>query len=105
VRLDDHIAADARGLSATCALVPTPGLAMRPARWPIFLSWQASTFTPDVWHNPYVPLTVWFDSSRIDAALGLVSRLHVAEPDIDHSQRVRNFLAKAPHDLRRQPRD
>ena len=82
VRLDDPITADKRGLSATCVLVPTPGLAIRPARWTIFLSWEASTFTHDMWHSPYVPMTVWFDPSVIDTTLQFVSRLHAADPNI-----------------------
>ena len=96
VRLDNLITTSEGGLSTTCVLVPTPGLAMRSARWTIFLSWEASSFTKDMWHTPYVPMTVRFDPSLIDATLQFVSRLHAAEPDVDHSQRVREFVAKFP---------
>ena len=96
VRLDNLVTTSKRGLCATCVLVPTPGLAIRPARWTIFLSWETSSFTKDMWHNPYVPMTARFDPSLIDTTLEFVSRLHATEPGVDHSQRVREFVAKFP---------
>jgi hypothetical protein len=41
-------------------------------------------------------MTVRFDPSLIDATLRFVSRLHTAEPDVDHSERVRAFVTKFP---------
>jgi hypothetical protein len=96
VKLDDRIATDKRGLRATCVLVPTPGLAIRSAEWSIYLSWEASSFGQDMWHSPYVPMTVRFDPSLIEATLQFVSRLAAAEPGVDHSQRARQFVAKFP---------
>jgi len=96
VRLDNLITTSERGLGTTCVLESTPGLAVRPARWTIFLSWEGSVFTNDMWHSPHVPMTVRFDPSLIDATLQFVSRLHTAEPDVDHSAQVRQFVARFP---------
>ena len=104
VELDNRITTDRRGLRATCVLVPTPGLAIRSAEWTIFLSWEASSFTKDMWHNPYVPMTVRFGPSLIEATLQYVSRLTAAEPGVDHSGRARQFVARFPR-LRREAQD
>lgn len=85
VELDNRLTTDKRGLCATCMLVPTPGLAIRSAQWSIFLSREASSFGQDRWHNPYVPMTVRFDPSLIEATLQYVSQLAAAEPGVDHS--------------------
>jgi hypothetical protein len=94
--MDDRIATDKHGLSATSVLVPTSGLAPRPTRWTIFLSWEASFFSKDIWRNSYVPMWVRFDQSLIDATLQFVSRLHAADPRADNSQRVPPFVARFP---------
>jgi hypothetical protein len=104
VELDNRITTDKRGLGATCVLVPTPGLTIRSAEWSIFLSWEASSFGPDRWHNPYVPMTVRFDVSLIEATLDYVSQLAAAEPGVDHSERAWQFVAKFPQ-FRRDPYD
>jgi hypothetical protein len=96
VELDNRITTDKRGLRATCVLVPTPGLAIRSAQWSIFLSWEASSFTKDMWHSPYVPMTVRFDASLIEATLQYVSRLAAAEPGVDHSGRAWQFVTTFP---------
>ena len=104
VEFDNRITTDRRGLRATCVLVPTPGLAIRSAEWSIFLSWEASSFTKVMWHNPYVPMTVRFDPSLIEATLQYVSRLAAAEPGVDHSAHAREFVARFPR-LRREAED
>jgi hypothetical protein len=103
VELDNRITTDKRGLRATCSLVPTPGLAIRSEQWSIFLSWEASSFAKDMWHNPYVQMTVRFDPSLIEATLQYVSQLAAAEPGVDHSPRARQFVANFPR-LRRDSR-
>jgi hypothetical protein len=104
VELDNRITTDQRGLRATCVLVPTPGLAIRPAEWSIVLSWEASSFGQNRWHNPCVPMTVRFDASLIEATLQYVSQLAAVEPGVDHSARVWQFVAKFPR-LRRDAHD
>lgn len=96
VEFDNRITTDKRGLGATCVLVPTPGLAIRSAEWSIFLSWEASLFGPDRWQSPYVPMTVRFDASLVEATLQYVSRLAAAEPGVDHSGRAWQFVTKFP---------
>jgi hypothetical protein len=49
-----------------------------------------------MWHNPYLPMTVWFEPSPIGAPLQYVSRLHAAEPGVDHSRRVWEFMTRFP---------
>lgn len=66
----------------------------RPDRWTIFLSWEASTFTIDTWHNHYVPMTVWFDPSLIDPTLQLVERLRISDDGVDHNRRAWQFANK-----------
>jgi hypothetical protein len=94
VQLDDVITTSEQGLSTVCFRVPVPGLRDRRASWTIFLSWQASSFRVDTWVNGYVPMTIWFEQSLIDATLKLVSRLHAVEDGADHSQRAWHFARK-----------
>jgi hypothetical protein len=95
VKLGDRIETAQRGLTATCLLLPTPGFTARPVQWTIFLSWEASTFTPVSWHNPYVPMTVWFDPSLIDATVRFVAQLYTCDAGMDPVA-VRNFVNNFP---------
>jgi hypothetical protein len=91
VRIDQRIDITKRGLSTAWVPLPTPGLTARRARSSMFLSWEASSFTPHMWHNPYVPMTVWFNPSLIDATLEFVARLDTCEGGVDPIV-VRNFV-------------
>jgi hypothetical protein len=95
VKLGDRIETAKRGLTATCLLLPTPGLTARPAQWTIFLSWEASSFDPDRWNSPYVPMTVWFDPSLVDATLQLVAQLYTCDAGVDPFV-VRRFVSNFP---------
>jgi hypothetical protein len=95
VRIDPRIEITKRGLSTAWVLVPTPGLTSWPAQSTMFLSWEASTFTPQMWRSPYVPMTIWFDPSLIDATLEFVARLHTCEGVVDPFV-VRRFVNRFP---------
>jgi hypothetical protein len=94
VQLDDVITTTKQGLGAACFLLPIPGLRDRPARWNIFLSWQASSFTLHTWSNGYVPMTLCFHVPVINATLQFVSDLHAIEASADHSRRAWDFAGK-----------
>jgi len=92
VRLGDSFEITDRGLRTECFLVPTPGLTpTAPPQWSIFLGWAASSFSKKTWHNRYVPSTVWFDPSFVEATLQLVERLHTSDGITDCSAQVTNL--------------